>query len=363
MLRMKSLLIFLFLSCYQLCLGQNKKLTVAVDERMELLRTVELLSSSPGTPCANTDYKRSVQLHFSKYKTHPVIPFIGAMLNSETYNSSSLVWYLYQCSFPDLQLLGKILEEDCQIENYQQHLDTLAQFRKLLKDFYSQSHFHQFFISNKNLYDSICMPMVKYLSQFKIIDTIEQQYGSKKIGYHIILSPLVHPGGFGIQVHKKNGDEIYGIAGPVFDSKTLPIFPPQLVFKNIIIHEFSHSFCNSIIHKNFALLNRDSCLADTITAMNEHMKLYYGGDWETCLFEHLVRANEVVITKKVLGAEKSDNAYNEYYNDGKWILLKGLVPLIENEYLNNRKKYKTEEDLVQKIMEYLDEEKMKYCSQ
>lgn len=356
-----SILMFACLLGFFSTLGQNKKVIVKVDERIELLYTIERLGGNPREPCANTDYKREIEIHFQAFKNHPAVSFITAMLNSEGISSSALVWYAYQCSFPDFKLEGKIVEDECQIENYQHYIDTLTQFRKLLSDFYVQSHFHDFFLKHKKLYDTICAPTAKYIDQIAIVDTIEKHYGQAKKAYYLVLSPLVHPGGFGVQVHRKSGDYVFGIVGPAFDSKTTPIFPPHTVFKDLVLHEFSHSFCNWIIHKHFRRLNVDSCLADTLTKVNEHIRLYYGGDWETSLFEHLTRANEIVLCKKVLGAEEAKVRYKEYHDEGGWIFLEGLVPLIEGEYLNNRSSYKTEEQLVPKIAEYLDGEREKFC--
>lgn len=346
---------------YSLSKGKDKKVNVLVDERMELLCTIELIGNNMHVPCANTDYKREIKTRFQPYKTHPAVSFIGAMLNSEEMGSSALVWYIYQCSFPEFRLEGKIIDEECQIGHYEHFHDTLTKFRTLLKDFYNKSRFHDFFLKHKNLYDSICTPITNYINHISIVDTMEKHYNQVKKAYYLVLSPLVHPGGFGVQVHRKNGDYIYGIAGPIFESKTKPIFPEEDIFQNIIIHEFSHSFCNWIIHRNFKILSADSCLVDTLTAVNEHMRLYYGGDWETSLFEHLTRANEIVICKKVLGQDKANITFMRYYNHDHWIYLKGLVPLIENVYLRNKQKYNNEEDLIPDIVEYLNEEKVKYC--
>lgn len=359
---MKILLLFCTTLFYYIgCYGEDKHIKVQVDERLELLCTVELLSGNSPELSANTDYKREIETAFKAFKNHPAVSFVASIIDSNVCNSSSLIWYLYQCSFPDFILEGRIVEDECQIENYSKNLETLERLRKLLKDFYTKSHFHTFYLKHTKLYDSICKPMTDYVSKIAIIDTFEKHYGQKKQGYYIILSPLIHPGGVGIQVHRKTGDNIYGIIGPEFTSKTTPIFPTETSFQYIVIHEFSHSFCNWIIHKNFNKLNVDSCLADTLALVNEHVRLYYGGDWETCLFELFTRANEIVLCKKVLGAGNAKKTYEQYYNGDHWIFLDGLVPLIENEYLNNREKYVTLEYFMPKIIDYFDEEKIRYC--
>jgi hypothetical protein len=274
-------------------------------------------------------------------------------------NGSAVIWYTYQFSFPEFKPVGKITDDENQIEDYKTHLDTLAAFRKQLHDFYVKSDFHKFFVAHKSFYDSIVHPVNDYINGIDIVSIMEKHYGQKKNSYNIILVPLQASCGFGVQVHTGTADNIYGVVGPTGDSEELPLFPPDIIFQNLVIHEFSHSFCNPIIHKYFNRLEADTCLVNPI--LHAQMVQGYGGDWETCLYEHLVRANEVVITKIVFDSTKANKVYDRYYNDTKWIYLKGLVPLLENEYVNNRNTYKTEYDLMPKVISYFDEEKKKAC--
>lgn len=360
--RAKIILIALIIvSVDMTCRGQDRKIRVFVDERMELLTTIEYLGNFYDLTPANTDYKKEVAVYFAPYKKHPVVALVKSMLQSETYNGSAIVWYLYQCTFPALKPEGMIVEDECQIGNYEIHQDTLALFREKLHDFYLKTGFHSFYTAHKILFDSICAPVADYVNQTGIIDTIEQHYGQKKSSYNIVLAPLLYPGGFGIQVHLKTGEEVFGIIGPTADSREIPLFPAKNVFRNIVVHEFSHSFCNGIIHKYFAGLNTDSCLVDTLSIINETVRTDYGSDWETSLDEHLVRANEIVLCRKILGAATSDKIFEHYYFEEKWIFLEGLVPLLENEYLTNRTFYKTEEDIMPKIIDYFDEEQKEFC--
>ena len=334
---------------------------VIVDERIELLTTMEYLCNYSDLKHTNTDYKKEIAAYFAPYKKHPVVQLLKTMLASDTYNGSSLVWYIYQCSFPALKPECKIVDDECQIGNYEMHQDTLTLLRERMKDFFAKSGFHNFFMAHQAFYDSLCNPMAVYVNMIAVIDTLETHYGQKKSAYNIVLAPLLHPGGFGIQARKKTGDEVFCIVGPTTDSKDIPLFPPKVVLRNIVLHEFSHTFCNSIVHKNFAALNADSCLADTLTKINDAVRNDYGGDWETCLYEHLVRANEIVLCRKLFGNAESDKILEHYYFNDKWIFLEGLVPLLENDYLTNRTKYRTEEDFMPKIIGYFNDERKEMC--
>ena len=60
----------------------------------------------------------------------------------------------------------------------------------------------------------------------------------------------------------------------------------------------------------------------------------------------------------LFGKEKSDKLYNEMINDG-WIYLEGIVPIIKDEYLKNRNKYKTQDEIMELVINYLEKEKEK----
>lgn len=45
-------------------------------------------------------------------------------------------------------------------------------------------------------------------------------------------------------------------------------------------------------------------------------------------------------------------------NDG-WIYLEGIVPIIKDEYIKNRNKYKTQDEIMELVINYLEKEKEK----
>ena len=45
-------------------------------------------------------------------------------------------------------------------------------------------------------------------------------------------------------------------------------------------------------------------------------------------------------------------------NDG-WIYLEGIVPIIKDEYLKNGNKYKTQDEIMELVINYLEKEKEK----
>lgn len=158
------------------------------------------------------------------------------------------------------------------------------------------------------------------------------------------------------QISTPKGAVLYAIVGPKYNSKEVPEFDIDNLLSEYVIHEFSHSFCNVLINKNMAELAKDSCLLSPILASQEEQGY---GRWNTCLYEHLVRANEIVLTEKVFGKTKADEEYQDMIKKEQWIYLEGLVPII-HQYTADRKKYKTENDIMPLIIAYFHD-KAKNC--
>lgn len=334
------------------------KLSVIIDEKMELLTTAQYLAEDPLLTRADIQYKKEIERNFRPFVNHPVVSLLKAVVQEDYFTGSAAPWYLYQFSFPDFEPIGIIQENENQIEHYEARKDTLTRLLTLLKDFYYSTRFHDFFLKHKEFYDSVKAPVAERLSQTDLPDLLEQHYGEKRNSYTIVLCPLLHDGGYGLQVHTAAGQDIYGLAGPAISSREIPVFNPEQILTYYVIHEFSHSFCNPYIAANIRHLLPDSCLINPIS--KTQIELGYGADWETCLYEHLVRANELVLAEKIVGPEKTAAMYTDY-KAKKWIYLDGLIALIKKRYLVNRNMYPRMADLMPEIIEYFHEEKKKRC--
>lgn len=344
---------------FQIINGQNAKLDIRVDEKMELITIVQYLSNYPLLTKADIDYKKDVDIYFQEFKNHPVVK-LNKIIQNDYFSGSCVPWYLYQFNFPDFKPISTFSEDEIQIEDFEKHKDTLGLYIKQLKDFYYETNFKMFFNKHKKFYKKIVNPIKEYVYQFNIIKILENHYGEKKNSYHIILSPLLHDGGYAAWTNTKKGQNIYAFIGPKFNSVGQTEFNIHEILKQYIIHEFSHAFCNPIISRNFNVFVKYECLKNII--LEKMIKQGYGDDWQTYLGEHLVRANEFVLIKQILGPLEANKLYENYLYKRSWIYLKGMVPLIEKEYLNNRQKYKNQYDLIDNIVFYLEEERVINCN-
>ncbi len=82
------------------------------------------------------------------------------------------------------------------------------------------------------------------------------------------------------------------------------------------------------------------------------------GNWEACLYEHFTRANEILITEKLLGRQKAADLMDVMIRTDNWLYLRGLVDVMRK-YQEDRKTYKTLEDIMPQVIAYFHAEAAK----
>ena len=344
------LILLIFSSSY----GQARKLKIYTDERIELLNVIQYLSDYPIlNKSENLEYKKEIEVYFKDFKNHNAI-----LLNKKVYRSflgfDRAVNYILHYDLPDFKLNSEFNNDELENLNALESKDTLNLIRDEFKDFYEKSNFKKFFKNHSKFYKKVNKPTITELNKQNVISILEKHYGINNNSYSIILASLLHNGGYEVDIEKENKKNLYAIVGPNYDSiNKLPVFDTQNILSEYVIHEFSHSFCNPLIDRNYDKLINSECL---LIPIESKIKSQGYKGWKTCLYEHLVRANEIVLNEIVFGKQKSDKLYNEMINDG-WIYLEGIIPIIKNEYLKNRNEYKTQDDIMPLIIKYLETEK------
>ena len=346
------LLVLLVMPLPRASAGDSVTMNVGVDERLELLTTVQYLSGYFLVSQAELSYKKEIDSVFAEFKTHEAVKMFR-LISQEFFAFDRPVLFMLHYELPNLTLVSPFSEDEIRSNGFDRYRDTLDLFISDLRDFYVTTGFHKFFVDHQQFYQSIVKNVSQVTQGIDIARELESHYGVHQHSYNLILCPLLHDGGFGPKLHSKAGDDLYAIIGPKHDSKGVPRYDGRTLFQNYVIHEFSHSFCNPLIDQYYPQLSKDSCLLEPI--LKEQREQGYG-DWRICLYEHLVRANEVVLTEKIFGKLESDNVYESYFHDKKWIYLKGLVPIIER-YSAGRGEHKSLDDVMPEIVTYFHNEK------
>ncbi len=333
--------------------GQKKEIAVVVDERVELITTTQLLFGYPLVGRTDIQYKHDVEQYFAAYENDADV----AVMLKITQNGFSFVKpfnYVYHFTFPEFKKQADFSSYENDVLEFGKIHDTLLRFNAALQRFYEKTSFHNFYLSHQSFYDSITAPIKKLVDRYNLVQTLEAHYGTKQNNYTLVLSPLFIEAGMSTWIEHKNGNNLYSIVGPNLDSKATPNFDTNQIVQYLLIHEFSHPFCNPYIDENYPQLEKDSTLFGPISKALDEQGC---GDWKSALCEMLTRANEIVLVRKVFGRAEADKVYDQYMKQ-QWIYIEGLVPLVDK-FQADRKKYPTLKHLMPEVIRYFDTETAK----
>lgn len=301
----------------------RKPLSIRVDEKAELLLTVQYLSDYFLITKADLDYKKDLEEAFGAYREHPAVALFQSM--SQSYFAfDKPIEFICHYSFPELEVAVPF-EENHLI--YGKHQDTLDLFIRELKDFYRASSFHSFFEAQQPFYDSIAADVRSKLSGKDYVGILEAYYRAGQASYNVIVSPLLHEGGFGPRLKRADGShDLYAFIGPAGNSGAFPQFNANYLALDLILHEFSHSFCNPLINDHYEQLGQFECLYEPIA---EAMQKQGYGNWKTCLYEHLVRAAVVRMVHHTFGKEYGEALRKWEVEEGSFAHLDGILAVLE----------------------------------
>lgn len=352
MYRFVLLLLLLFTSA---ALPQEKRLNIAVDERIELITTLQMISESSVMTLtgANIGYASEVAQRFGEFKHHPAVTLFDS-IHYRYFNFEMPFEYILHYSLPDFKVAAPIQAGEFSESKWSQgHADTLRIFARELKDFYITSHFNEFYSSHRVFYDSLCRDVASTLVGKKILPALERYYGSSFTRYNLILSPLSLDGGFGITVRNGTESYVYAIIGPAYTSKGYPKFKKS---NTIVIHEMSHPFSNPVIDSCWSALRSDTCL---YTPVRMAMRGEGYWDWKSVVYETLNRANEVMLTTEILGQTEGETLYSLYIAK-KFDYLPACMAVLR-QYKANRSIYRRIQDIRPMLLKAFEEETDRVC--
>ncbi len=336
--------------------GQTRKISIVVDERVELITAMQLLFDYPLVGKADIIYKNEALAFFAPHKEDTTVKYL-LDITQKYFSFVKPFNYIFHYSFPALKQLVPFSDYENETFGFARHGDSLQRFLAAIKQFYTESHFHDFFAQHTLFYERLIAKAKQTVDTIPLVDILEAHYGMKQHAYTLILSPLFIEAGMSTWIKEKGGNDLYSIIAPNLDSKDVPDFDPRWMMQYLVFHEFSHPFCNPLIDKYYPALEKDSVLLEPI---RKALKQQGSATWKDDLCEFLTRANEIVLVQKVFGKGDGDRVYYSYLNQ-KWIYIMGLVPIIQN-YQTNRSKYKTLDDIMPEVIAYFDGEAKKLAT-
>jgi hypothetical protein len=326
-------------------------INVMVDPRIELLAAVQSISGydEKFDLITNEDftYKKEMNNYFSSFSNHETV---------KVFDNMSSAGFSFDAPPATMLYLSNPLSLDIKYE-FTDYLRsragaaTLEEFALKIRKFAIDTKFDEFYNKHKDFYNSVVERNSEVMKSTNYIAILEQYYGMKQNSYNIILSPMLHRGGFGPRLKDEKGVyDIYSIQGTASIVDDIPIFGSENEFTYIVFHEFSHSFVNPLTEQHIDEVNKYSKLFKPIY---EKMVNQAYVEWGHCVNEHIVRAVVARITAIHYSKETYDSIIYEEKKKG-FFYIEALTKKLE-EFENNQDKYKTFKEFYPELIKVFKE--------
>jgi hypothetical protein len=271
-----------------------------------------------------------------------------------------LINFLVQLDdFPDAKLPATI-DKDYYI-NFSKTRDTTEARKNVLiflenmNLFYKEVDFDKYLSASRDYYNKAIEQVRRNLPDNKLIVAMEDFYKKEFNSYTLIPSLTIPAGmGFGIKYTKDGKTRIHNVFGTLGLQKfkvtdTLDMgFANRDQIRELSTHEFGHSFVNYVVaNAPQELITGTEHLFDSL---KQEMSKQGYTQWKSCLYEHFVRACEVVIAKKMGYMQEAENLKNNYINNRKFIYLPLLIEELD---IYSRDKKMSYQEVVNKAMNKL----------
>ena len=312
----------------------EQRLHIGADPRIELLIAVQLLSQYRYLTPYRVDYARDLITHFSRYPPQQAVAFFRSLSLDTGWSDAYPTAMLYLSDPPVLEPTQPIPPH---IYRAFRGEENFTRFIYALRSFARQTQFNHFFARSQKLYKLLEARLREELAGADPTGEIEAYFGTRQISYHLILSPLLHHGGFGPHIGRHGGPyDVYTLLGPTDATRGLPEYGPRDQLLQIIWHEFSHAFVNPLSEKYYPMLRPH---ADLFAPLAEQMATIGYTHWFDCANEHLIRAITARLAHHHLGAEAGRRALREESGRG-FRYIHAVAHRLE-EYESQRDRYPT----------------------
>lgn len=275
----------------------SSSLEFQIDKRVETLYIVFLFSDYPIlTPFPNS-YKSDALKYFDKYKNHKAVLLAKKLVEKGFVADYAVNWLFQYSDFPEFTKKQTV---NFPFELRPMNSDSLELFRKELINFYTETHCDSFFVTQNLFLEKIVSTVKDSFSRKDIIQVTENYFGIKKTAkYYVILSPLLHSGGFAIERTDRN--ELYSLIGAGGAIDSFPVFDKVYLEQDMVIHEFSHNYSNPIVEQFMTETKKFE--KSIFPSVKEKVKQEGYSTWESFMIELIVRATTIRIVEKIYGKE------------------------------------------------------------
>ncbi|XMB87127.1 DUF4932 domain-containing protein [Mycoplasmatota bacterium WC44] len=316
-------------------------LKIAVDPRIEILTIIQYLGGYQPLTKLDSQYKHDIDEYFDEFRGHEAVTKFMERSKAGFSYDAPISLFLSSSHLPNIEVSDNTLESSI---NRAGGLTTVMKFYETVNDFYEVTNFKSFFDNHREFYTQMIINYQSEIIEAGLIKTLESYYGMSQNSYTIVLSPMLHGGGYGPRIKvEDNKYDVYSIIGPtnIVDSKLEYNFASY-----IILHEFGHSFVNPLTEINGRSIVKYTNLFSEIK--EEMSKMAYG-NWTTTVNEHIVRAIVCRMNLEMYGEEQYNINVDREVNKG-FIYIEHILKKLEY-YENNRDEYKNLEEFFPELIQ------------
>ena len=328
--------------------GHNKE--PYVSETVELIGLIFRLAGSPGyyNGCNVPSVAESADSYFAHMTNHKAVSLAksyqqrGVAYDAVTGYANQLIFYK-----PDKIVFATNYKEGSNTSFDRWSKTMKKEMLSAINDFYKTSHFHDWFVSTQ-------AEQKQALAAFKSACDIDYTwfdtfYGNNnKLASRIILSFMIGSHNNGISLQRSDGTLLLT---PVFGS--LSQSGSTIRFggdTNLIIHEFSHPYCNPLIDKYWSSISAKA--KDIFQTVGEQMAEQAYGQPEIMMYETLVRSCTISYLR-THNQQEWVEPYIVHAESKGFILVRAVVEALER-FENESEKYKNLEGFMPEIIKVIN---------
>ena len=294
-------------------------------ESVELMGLIWRMAGAPEySKCNVKTVVNSADVHFASMKNHQAIK-LAAQYSKSNISYDAVTGYANQLIFNDE---GDLVFDPDYLEgsnssfdrwNNQQKYDMLA----AVNDFYKKSNFHEWFVSTRD-------EQQQAIASFKTVCNLDYTwfdtfYGkTDKISSRIILSFMIGGNNNGISLKRKDSTLLLTpVLGCLNQHSGNISFNGDM---NLIVHEFSHPYCNPLIEANWSSISAKS--NEVFNEVRDIMVRQAYGNPITMMCETLVRSCSI----RYMLSHNQKNLVNqrlEYEESKGFIMVRYLIKTLE----------------------------------
>ena len=342
----KNILLFLFVLFSVLASFAQNPIPAHFDECVDLVATVWRLSGAREyNLCTISQYTHEVDSVFAAYKEHPVVQLARQYPQESGIGYDAVASYALHLTMTEN---GDIVLNDNFAEGGDASFDRWTEqqkkdFLEPLNDFYRTSHFHDWYLRQKDLYTQV-EEAFNAINQKVDYSWFSSYFGPQSgSSFRIVLSLLVGPNNYGCSAQLKDGSNALS---PVIGCCQLDgngeVYYNANAVLSIVIHEFCHHYCNPLNDQFWPLMSKSA--EKVYKEREEQMRQSAYGSALTMMNETFVRAS-VIRYMKIHYPQVDESALIKAEEEQGFILTQTLCEALK-QYEQQRDKYATMNDFM-----------------